>query len=213
MNCQVMGTSFKVFVFILIAISVTSFKSGVGSGELTSLDHSVKPFWDYFNSNKEKRRFVALLSPTSKYFTNGVKAIQGSILDKSPETDISISIVWIDILDDDDLKSAATISHTLKDPRVRHFHDLDQLLGKAIADALSANETKAWWESTCKSKSRIAWEFYMVFDSSITWHQDKTPVPATYIHQLPRKYFSWADAERYHTGDDFIAALNSMILK
>ena len=46
-----------------------------------------------------------------------------AILKDFPDVDIDVSLIWIDMLPADDLAAARKIAKTIRDPRVRQYHD------------------------------------------------------------------------------------------
>lgn len=96
-----------------------------------------------------------------------------------------MSIVWIDIRPDDAADAAGRAARIIDDPRVRHFHDPKKRAGKAVAKGLGLGGS-------------VAWDIYLFYASGSEW-TDVPPAPIAWMHQLPP---SWADAARFHTGDD-----------
>ena len=75
-----------------------------------SLQDTLEPLIDHFNSGQGKPRFVALLSSTCPACVFGAEAIRDSVLNAYPDADIEISIVWIDMLPSDNEKAATKSS-------------------------------------------------------------------------------------------------------
>jgi hypothetical protein len=71
------------------------------------------------------------------------------------------------------------------DHRVCQFYDPDKLSGKAIAKSVG-------WEGM------VAWDIYLFYPNGSVW-SDFPPTPQYWMHQLEE---SWADRDRFHTGDD-----------
>ncbi len=61
-----------------------------------------------------------------------------SVLQDFPTTNISVSIIWIDMWPTDNAAAARQSAKNLSDPRVRHFHDPRRThrAGKAFAKGL-----------------------------------------------------------------------------
>lgn len=95
--------------------------------------NSTAPLRDYFNQNKDKVRFLVLLSPTwSKWFDKGARAVQKSVLKAFPDADICVGIVWIKMNAKDDMTAAKKALQDFKDERIIHFYDSQQSSGKLI---------------------------------------------------------------------------------
>ncbi len=106
------------------------------------------------------------------------------------DADISASIVWIPILDNDSLEAADPSVKFLSDKRIQHFYDQDQIVGKEIANSVG-------WAGN------VAWDIYIFYKPYAEW-SDMPPKPTYRMHQLTD---SWADREHYHTGDDLVNGL------
>jgi hypothetical protein len=113
--------------------------------------------------------------------------VQRSIVEGFPQADISVSIVWVNMLPEDTEANAERSALVIDDPRVRHFHDRARRSGQAIAASLG-------W------KDYVAWDIYLFYESGSTW-LDGPPAPAHFAHQLPR------DSTHFRTGDDLVREL------
>lgn len=124
-----------------------------------------------------------------------------SILQDFPETDISVSIVWIQMPGfNDNETTAGLIAQTMSDPRVRHFYDplATHHAGKAFAKGLL---TKG---------AGPAWDIYFFYKKGVEW-RDGPPSPTEWMHQLGggRR----ADPAHFHSGDDLVSALHETMHK
>jgi hypothetical protein len=125
----------------------------------------------------------------------GARAVQRSILKDFPNADISVSIVWINMLPHDTEASAKESAKKFtSDQRVRHFYDPEKRSGIAIAQGLGAEE------------GMVAWDMYLFYEIGSEWGEIP-PSPANWMHQL--KGSSWADSAHYRSGDDLIEALHA----
>ena len=107
-----------------------------------------------------------------------------NVFGKFPKEDISGSIVWIPILDDDTLDAALPSVKFLNDRRIQHFYDKNQDAGKTIAGGVG-------WAGN------IAWDIYLFFSPFSAW-SDTPPKPMYWMHQLTD---DWATKDKYRTGD------------
>jgi hypothetical protein len=117
--------------------------------------------------------------------------VQTSIIEGFPHADISVSVVWIDMLPEDTEGSAEGSAHVVDDPRVRHFHDPAKRSGRAIAASLG-------WDDY------VAWDIYLFYEEGGKW-LDVLPPPAYFAHQLPR------DSAHFRTGDDLLRELHEAV--
>jgi hypothetical protein len=104
--------------------------------------------------------------------------------------ELALAVVWIDVLASDDADAADRAQVLLDDGRVTHFHDPEQIAGKAWAPALEVD---------------LAWDVYLLFDERVVWG-DVAPMPHTWFHQLGS---SMADPARRKHAHDLANALHS----
>jgi hypothetical protein len=126
----------------------------------------------------------------------GARAVQASIINKFPDADICISIVWIKKLSGDSEQIAKTAAAMFKDHRVAHFYDSKKSSGKAIANRLG-------WTG------QVAWDIYLFYEAGVGW-ANTAPKPACWMHQLKD---SWAHKEHFRTGDGLVNELLNAMTK
>lgn len=155
------------------------------STNIILIENSLKSLKERFNTDREKIRFLALLSPTCPMWRDeGARAVHENILEKYADADISASIVWIPILAKDTFAAAIPSATFLIDFRIQHFYDNERVVGKTIADSLG-------WAG------HIAWDIYLFYKPFIEW-TEKPPEPQFWMHQLTD---GWAAKDKYRTGD------------
>ena len=115
------------------------------SNSIIILDSSLDRLKDQFNDNKEKIRFLSLLSPTCPLWKDkGARAVHETITGKFSNAEISASIVWIPILDKDNMEEALPSVKFLSDKRFKHFYDQHKTVGQTIANSVGWNGNVAW---------------------------------------------------------------------
>jgi hypothetical protein len=128
---------------------------------------------------------------------------------------------FIDMMETDDLKSAAEAAARVSDPRLEAFHDPKHALGRGMARCL------AW-------KGHVAWDTYFVYRPGTLWTGAEMPRPDDWFHQLKDREMweqtaeaevgtaqwthalaekSEADPARFRTGDDLRVALEDALRK
>lgn len=120
-----------------------------------------------------------------------------SVLQDYPNTDISVSIVWIQMPGfNDNMQTAKRIAATFDDPRVRHFYD----------PFASHRAGKMFARNMITENRGPAWDIYFFYDKKDEW-KDYPPVPAEYMHQLGggRR----AAADRFRTQDGLTRELHA----
>ena len=160
-------------------------------GGMISLDNSLEPLIERFNADRDKPRVVAIVSATCGACVAGAIAVNESVLKAYPSADISIFIVWIDILARDDYVAAQRMAGIFNDPRVRQFHDPNRLVGDAFAKGLLDQPP--------------AWDIYLLYAASPQqlW-VDYPPKPTDWMHQIG---FRAADPARRRGGHDLVVGL------
>ena len=108
-----------------------------------------------------------------------------NVFEKYPGADVSASIVWIPILDEDTLAAAIPSAMLLSDKRIQHFYDSNQRVGRNIAASVG-------WSGS------IAWDTYLLYGPLAEW-TETPPRPEYWMHQLKD---DWATKNKYRTGRD-----------
>jgi hypothetical protein len=113
-----------------------------------------------------------------------------------PKSDLVIAIIWVNALPFDGDKAALkTAAMITSDPRVRHFYDPDNQVGKAVARSLR-------WDDP-------AWDIYLFYDKGAQWQGGASPPPVTFAHQLG----SHMDDGHFHAGDDLTRVLRDTMTR
>ncbi|MCH7720152.1 MAG: hypothetical protein IH988_04070 [Planctomycetes bacterium] len=84
---------------------------------MISLDNSLQPLIERFNSDRDKPRVVAIVSATCGACVAGAIAVNESVVRAYPSADVSIFVVWIDILPSDDYAAAQRVAGKRKGVR------------------------------------------------------------------------------------------------
>ena len=149
-----------------------------------------------FNKQTGKVRFVAILSSTCGWCLQGAQAVQKTVIEKMSDKDISVIIVWTNMLKSDDKESAYYAASMFKDPAIVQFFDADNKFGDMVARKLNP-------------KGQKAWDIYMFYDNDVEWTGD-IPRPFEYAHQLSESLHPWADQTKYFCGDDLTKRLSDI---
>jgi hypothetical protein len=125
--------------------------------------------------------------------------VQKTILESYPDEDLRLFIVWIRIQEIDSIEAAEKASTIFgTDPRVLHFYDSGQFVGRAIAEGFGGDS------------GEVAWDVYIFYDGEDKW-EDRLPVPIDWCHQAPSD--RWADPERLRIGDELTKELAMIVEK
>ena len=119
---------------------------------IISLDSSLGPLIDRFNADRDQPRVVAIVSATCGACVAGAIAVNEAVVAAYPAADVSIFVVWIDILRSDDYAAAQRVAGIFNDPRVRQFHDPNRLVGDSFAKGLLEQPP--------------AWDMYLLYEAT-----------------------------------------------
>jgi len=95
--------------------------------------------------------------------------VQEAIIKGYPDADISVSIVWINMLPLDNRAMAHVRAQTMQDPRVHHFHDPRKRVGQAIAHSMGGRD-------------EVAWDIYIFFAPGGEWMAARRRRPGGHIN-------------------------------
>ncbi len=76
-----------------------------------------------FNQQTDKTKFVAILSSTCGWCLQGAESIQEAIISKMKNKDLSVIIIWTDMLKSDSQTTAYKAASLFKDPSIIQFFD------------------------------------------------------------------------------------------
>jgi hypothetical protein len=123
----------------------------------------------------------------------GARAVRKSVIEGFPDADISVSIVWINMLPGDDEEAGKRASQIIHDPRVHHFYDPGRQVGEAVAGEL------------LMKGAGPAWDIYLFYRQGIKWTASP-PRPTDWMHQLGGG--ERADPARYRPGKYLVKGLH-----
>ena len=151
---------------------------------------------DSFNKQDGKVKFVAILSSTCGWCLQGALAVQQTVMDQMSKKDITVIIVWTNMLKSDDKENALRAASMFKDPSVVQYFDAENKFGDLVARRLNPKGEKAW-------------DIYMFFDKEDQW-SNSIPRPFEYAHQLSESVHPWADQTKYFCGKDLKKRLSDI---
>ena len=159
---------------------------------LTNIDELKRSF----NKQTGKVKFVAILSSTCGWCLQGAQAVQQTVIEKMRDKNISVIIVWTNMLKSDDKDNAYLAASMFKDPSIVQYFDSDNKFGDVVARRLNPKGEKAW-------------DIYMFFDKEDQWN-GSIPRPFEYAHQLSESIHPWADNTKYFCGKDLTKRLDDI---
>jgi len=150
-----------------------------------------------FNQQTGKTKFVAILSSTCGWCLQGAESVQKTIIEKMKGKDLSVIIIWTNMLKTDNKNSAYKAASLFKDPSIIQFFDSENKFGDLVAERLNPHGKKAW-------------DIYMFFDKDVQWNKD-FPRPFEYVHQLSSSAHPWVDKTKYFCGDELTKRLDEIV--
>jgi hypothetical protein len=111
--------------------------------------------------------------------------VHDQITQSFPAVDIAISMVWIEMLPNDNAEAVEKSAVLFQDERIRHFHDPNHFVGQVIAESVG-------------TAGHIAWDMYLFYTREGSWGE-KPPAPFGWAHQLNETWvvpghYAWGDA-------------------
>jgi hypothetical protein len=100
----------------------------------------------------------------------GVSELEKRWVERNPDAAFKVYVVWVPMLGAEE-PNVPEATGLATDARVRHYWDGAGVLGAAYQSALGL--------------SGPAWDVYLLFDQTATWHGSAPPTPAYWMHQLP----------------------------
>ena len=97
------------------------------------------------------------------------------MLQAFPDVEISVAVVWIDILRGDNREEALKATERfIEDPRVRFFYDHERVTGESFMRSVPELD----------EGQVLAWDIYMFYGTDAEWAGEFPPRPATHMYQL-----------------------------
>jgi mercuric ion transport protein len=148
-----------------------------------------------FNQYPEKTKFVAILSSTCKWCLQGAESVQRTIIENMGKKNLSVIIVWTNMLQSDGENTAFRAASLFKDKNIVQFFDEENKFGDVAAKSINPAGEQAW-------------DIYMFFDKDTKWNKS-LPRPFEYVHQLGSTR-TWADQTKYFCGSKLTERLASI---
>lgn len=101
----------------------------------------------------------------------GARAVRKVVVDDPAIQNFRTIIVWIPMMDSDELASARTASQLLPTPSPPQFWDGEKRLGKDVSHSLGIRE----W---------IAWDVYLFYPPGAEWTDAGLPAPEALLAQV-----------------------------
>lgn len=139
-----------------------------------------------FNGQSNNVRFIAILSSTCGWCLQGAQSVQKAVIEQMANKNISVIIVWTNMLKSDDKENAYKAASLFKSPSVLQYFDAENQFGDLVAKRLNPKGEKAW-------------DIYMYYDKDVKW-SSSIPRPFDYAHQLSASIHPWADQTKYFCG-------------
>jgi hypothetical protein len=111
----------------------------------------------------------------------GARAARRGLLEAYPTADFRAAVVFIDMLDGDNARAAASAGRRIAERRVTAFHDPARRAGRLLA------RTLGW-------RHHVAWDCYLFYPAGTRWDGPRMPPAPRWFHQL-RNREVW-EAER-----------------
>ncbi len=161
--------------------------------ELPAVGSSLDLLQQRFNADSDKLRVVALLSPTCGGCLRGARAIQQSVLDKYPDLDAAVHVVWLPMLGSDSEASAKKTSLMYSDSRVHQYWDAEKTSGWAYTNDLFSDMGERMKKAIAGDEQLqrdvqprgqgAMWDIYMLYEPGVKWGET-VPEPTSWVWQM-----------------------------
>ena len=129
-----------------------------------------KELMDQFNRSKNKVRVVTLLSPTCPECLLGFEMVR-KLLVKFPSKGVSVFLIWVPMLAEDNFETATARSGESSDSRLMQAWDASGQMGRLFAKTLDLQ--------------KMAWDVYLAYAPvNANWREDAIQPPDFWMHQL-----------------------------
>jgi hypothetical protein len=140
------------------------------SAKLADLDR-IEDLRDKFNTDRGHPRAVALLSPVCPGCIKSAELIQSAILDRYPESNLRLYVVWLPMVPGD--ARDRWDPESLADDRATHYWNGSRSIGKWFAKNVA----------NCTPLGPVAWDVIYLFGPNTEWGNDSLeaescPTPA-----------------------------------
>ncbi|MHC4976957.1 MAG: hypothetical protein ACYTF7_10190 [Planctomycetota bacterium] len=165
--------------------------------DVVSLERSIHPLQEWFESYEGKPRVLAVLSPRCEHCVAGARAIREALGREDVAAGLEVGIVWIPMVEGDGHDAALEMASLFdRDPRVTQFEDPTRLLGQRLEKQL------------LMEGAGPAWDIYLRYSPEARWDRE-LPTPDDWVHQFSGD--RRADPDRFRTGEALVLAIREMI--
>ena len=98
--------------------------------------------------------------------------MRADVLEQIDSENLDVFAIWMPVLGSDNAEEGKNAEPLLPDPRVTHYWDPDNSLGKMYGRQL-----------TLPRGRQLAWDIYFVYAPGVRW-EDDLPAPTVWMHQL-----------------------------
>lgn len=137
---------------------------------LVDISTSFEDLRTEFNAKKSEARFLTLLSPTCGACISGAEAVQQSVLADTRTAALRSWIVWIPMMDSDEVEAAQRTATRIFPGVARQFWDGERKLGFEISKTLGVPDQPAW-------------DIYLFYPPGVEWTEAVMPLPEKVLVQ------------------------------
>ncbi len=141
------------------------------AGNLRDLPSTGTDLVDLFNEDRGSVRLMAILSPTCPMCRNGARIMQHYVLDRIPDPNLRVYVVWEKIRPDDSRQHALKAATFAADPRVTHFWSEARVTGEAFRERVGFKKSPAW-------------DVFLLFPTGSVWEKGVVPTPSDMMCNL-----------------------------
>jgi len=188
------------------------------------LGTSLAPLAAGFDAAADRPRVLALFSPSCLNCLRMARSLRLGMLEALPSERFSVHIVWVDLLAGDTPAALERALEVVHDPRARHYHDRERLLGQRLGARVGmpsfADLQKLWGHSREQmlqsylepvlSEPAIAYDWVLCYPPGARFERDLLQ-PQSLATQMDPEAYPGIDPKRFFWGAQMQAEMNRML--
>jgi hypothetical protein len=188
------------------------------------LGDSLAPLAADFDAAADRPRVLALFSPSCLNCLRMARSLRLGMLEALPHERFSVHIAWVDLLAGDTPFALARALEVVRDPRARHYHDRNRLLGQRLGARVgmpALSELQRLWGHSREQMlqnylapaldaSAIAYDWVLSYPAGARFERDLLQ-PQGLATQMDPEAYPGIDAKRFFWGAQMQAEMNRML--
>lgn len=143
---------------------------------VVALDAQSSQLRSDFNAAKGSVRLLLIVDPACSVCLRGLDDVNAALLARVDDPRLKTFLVHTSVIGGEQ-KHVAPAAELLTDAHVRHFWDASGNVGRDVSQSLQLRRG---------NDAVYAWDVWMIYDHEASMGDTGVPVPALFMHQLPK---------------------------